>query len=228
MLATRISFMNEIALLAEEVGADVEQVRNGMARDRRIGKYFLYAGAGYGGSCFPKDISALRHLGDSIGRDMLVVKAVDEANRRQKKVVSDKVLAYFKGDVSGKKFAVWGLAFKPDTDDIREAPALEIITQLRSAGATLAVHDPEALENTRETLGNENITYHLNAYETLPDADALIVMTEWKEYRSPEWVRMGELMRTRAVFDGRNLYDIDDLAAHGFRYFGIGHGERVE
>lgn len=226
MLATRISFMNEVALLAEQVGADVEQVRMGMARDRRIGKYFLYAGAGYGGSCFPKDISALRHLGDSSGREMLIVKAVDEVNRRQKKVIGEKVLAHFEGNVSGKKFAVWGLAFKPDTDDIREAPAIEVITSLRDAGASFAVHDPEALENTRAALGDTNITYHLDAYETLPDADALIVMTEWKEYRSPEWRRVAELMRGPVVFDGRNLYEPGDLNARGFHYFGIGHGEK--
>ncbi|MFC1692411.1 UDP-glucose dehydrogenase family protein [Candidatus Latescibacterota bacterium] len=227
MLATRISFMNEMALLAEKVGASIEDVRQGMAHDRRIGKYFLYAGAGYGGSCFPKDISALVHLGNSVGSEMRIVRAVDEANRKQKSVIADKVLRFFNHKVKGLKIAVWGLAFKPETDDIREAPAIEVIELLRSEGALLAVTDPEAIENAKKMLGADSIKYHKNLYNTIEGADALIVMTEWKEYRTPDWTNIHRLMANPAVFDGRNLYNPQDMKEFGFRYFGVGHGERI-
>ena len=227
MLATRISFMNEVALLAEKVGADIEEIRGGMARDKRIGKYFLYAGAGYGGSCFPKDIAALIRTGRAQACDMRVVTAVDEANTYQKRVIVEKVRRFFRGKLTGRKIALWGLAFKPETDDIRMAPGIETTQLLRGYGATLAVHDPVALDNARKILGGESVTYHTNAFEPLDGADALIVMTEWKEYRTPDWRRIAELMAGRAVFDGRNLYDPAELADRGFRYFGIGHGETV-
>lgn len=227
MLATRISFMNEIAILAEKVGADVEQIRQGMAHDKRIGKYFLYAGAGYGGSCFPKDVSALIQTGKKVGYDMKVINAANEVNNRQKIYIAEKVLAYFGGTLKGKVFAIWGLAFKPETDDVREAPALDVIQVLRKSGAKIRVHDPEAMENTRKILGDEGITYVKNSYDALSDADALIVMTEWKEYRTPDWHKVIKLMRGKAVFDGRNLYDTEELNELGIRHFGIGYGEIV-
>jgi UDPglucose 6-dehydrogenase len=227
MLAARISFMNELALLAERVGADIESIRGGIARDRRIGKYFLYAGAGYGGSCFPKDISALIRTGEEAGLEMLVARATEEANAFQKGVIAEKVARFFGGDVRGKRIAVWGLAFKPETDDIREAPALETVRILREKGAALAVHDPAALDNTKRELGQSGVTYHTDSYECLDGVDALAVMTEWKEYRSPDWERVRALLKTPAVFDGRNLYDADAMREIGFRYFGIGYGERV-
>lgn len=228
MLATRISFMNEVARLAESVGADIEEVRQGMARDKRIGKYFLYAGAGYGGSCFPKDVSALIKTGEQYGSDMTIIRAANDANNLQKRLVADKVLRFFNGDMEGKKCAIWGLAFKPETDDIREAPALDVIRILTTAGAECFVHDPEAMDNTCEILGKDNIHYCNDSYETLHDADVLIVMTEWKEYRTPDWVRIRSLMANAVVFDGRNLYFPDDMKELGFRYFGIGYGELMK
>lgn len=227
MLATRISLMNEIALLAEKVGADIESVRQGIARDRRVGKYFLYAGAGYGGSCFPKDIAALIRTGAREGIDMRVAHAVNEVNNRQKRVIADKIIRFFGGDVRGRKLAVWGLAFKPETDDVREAPALEVIRILRGEGATLAVHDPVAMETAERALGNAAVTYHADSYEALEGADALVIMTEWKEYRSPDWERIRGLLTAPAVFDGRNLFVPGEMAERGFRYFGIGHGEAL-
>lgn len=227
MLAARISLMNEIALLAEKVGADIESVRQGIARDKRIGKYFLYAGAGYGGSCFPKDISSLIDTGKENSSDLKIPLAVEEVNRRQKKIISEKVLRFFHGDVQRKKIAVWGLSFKPETDDVREAPSIETIRILRGCGAELALHDPKALDNARIVLGTDSLAYHTDNYEALRDADALIVMTEWKEYRSPDWNQVRNLMRGKAVFDGRNLYDPCEMKASGFRYFGFGHGETI-
>jgi UDPglucose 6-dehydrogenase len=227
MLATRISFMNEIALLAEKVGADSESVRQGIARDKRIGKYFLYAGAGYGGSCFPKDISSLIHTGKENGIDLKIPIAVHDVNVRQKKAVAEKVLRFFGEDVRGKKIAVWGLAFKPETDDVREAPAIETVSILRDRGAELSLHDPKALDNARKVLGTDFLTFHTDNYEALKGADVLIVMTEWKEYRSPDWNLAQSLMRGKAVFDGRNLYDPEEMKASGFRYFGFGHGETI-
>lgn len=227
MLAARISFMNELALLAERVGADIESVRQGIARDRRIGKYFLYAGAGYGGSCFPKDISALIHTGKEAGLKMRIADAVNEVNIRQKRVIADKVIRFFGGDVRGKRIAVWGLAFKPETDDVREAPAIEVVRILRGGGATLFLHDPTALATAEQALGSSGVVYHTDSYAAVEGADALVVMTEWKEYRSPDWKRVRALLRTPAVFDGRNLYDASEMRELGFRYFGIGHGELV-
>lgn len=227
MLATRISFMNEIAALAEKVGADVEEVRQGMARDKRIGKFFLFAGAGYGGSCFPKDVCALVNTGREHGVEMTIIRAVNEANRHQKKEIARKVLRYFQNDVRGKTLAVWGLAFKPETDDIRDAPSLDVIRMLRDAGAGFRVHDPEAMGNVRAAIGKHGIVYCEDSYEALGGADALIIMTEWKQYRTPDLVRMKELMKQPVVFDGRNLYVPADMCAQGFHYFGIGYGERV-
>lgn len=227
MLATRISFMNEIASLAEKVGADIEDIRQGMAKDRRIGKYFLYAGAGYGGSCFPKDISSLIHVGQSNGCEMKVVSAANDVNNQQKRVLADKIIAYFNGDIRGRTFAMWGLAFKPQTDDIREAPALVVADILREHGARLSVHDSQAMDTTRAVLGNDEITYCDNAYDTLERASGLIIMTEWKEYRTPDWEHIRECLIEPVVFDGRNLYDSEDMEELGFRYYAIGHGEAI-
>ncbi len=227
MLATRISFMNELALLAEKIGADIEEVRQGMARDRRIGKYFLFAGAGYGGSCFPKDVAALIKTGKAAGCEMNLVKAANEVNKKQKQVIAEKVLKFFNNDVHGKKIALWGLAFKPETDDVREAPAIEVIQTLVKAGATFAVHDPEALENAKIILGEDSLQYHTDCYRTLHNAVALIIMTEWKEYRTPDWKKIKTLVKEPVLFDGRNLYDPEEMKEFGFRYFGIGHGERL-
>ncbi len=225
MLAARISLMNEIALLAEKVGADIELVRQGIARDRRIGKYFLYAGAGYGGSCFPKDIAALIRTGAEAGLDMRIAHAVNEVNLHQKRVIADKVLRFFGGDVRGKKIAIWGLAFKPETDDVREAPALEVARILRGEGATLALHDPAAMETAERALGSTAITWHADSYAALEGASALVIMTEWKEYRSPDWEKIRGSLTVPVVFDGRNLFDPEEMRDRGFRYFGIGHGE---
>ncbi|MHB9031092.1 MAG: UDP-glucose dehydrogenase family protein [Candidatus Latescibacterota bacterium] len=227
MLATRISFMNELALLAEKVGADIELIRQGIARDRRIGKYFLYAGAGYGGSCFPKDISALIRTGAAAGLDMRIAYAVNEVNLHQKRVIADKIIRLFEENVRGKKVAVWGLAFKPETDDVREAPAIEVIRILRGEGAVLAVHDPVARANAKRLLGTSGIIYHEDAYKALEGADVLAIMTEWKEYRSPDWGLIRSLLATPAVFDGRNLFEPEQLREYGLRYFGIGHGETI-
>jgi UDPglucose 6-dehydrogenase len=227
MLAARISFMNEIALLAEKVGADIEEIRQGMARDKRIGKFFLYAGAGYGGACFPKDVSALIKTGQSAGCEMKVAEAVNQTNDKQKQVVAEKVLRFFDGDVRGKKIAVWGIAFKAETDDIREAPSIEVIRRLRDAGAEFSVHDPKALENAKTLLGKESISYCDDSYDALEGADILITMTEWKEYRTPDWNRVKALLKNNVVFDGRNLYNPLDMKDLDIRYFGIGYGETI-
>jgi UDPglucose 6-dehydrogenase len=227
MLATRISFMNELALLAEKVDADIEEVRQGIARDRRIGKYFLYAGSGYGGSCFPKDVSALIHTGKKSGVDMRITRAVNEVNAAQKRVIAEKISRYFEGNLLKRKIAVWGLSFKPETDDVREASAIEIIRILRDAGAVLSLHDPVSRHTAKRVLGSEGVTYHSDSYAALKGADALAVMTEWKEYRSPDWERVRSLLKNPVVFDGRNLYDVGTMKEFGFRYFGIGYGERI-
>ncbi|MFC1541896.1 UDP-glucose dehydrogenase family protein [Candidatus Latescibacterota bacterium] len=227
MLATRISFMNEIALLAEKVGADIEEIRQGIAHDKRIGKFFLYAGAGYGGACLPKDVSALIKTGQSAGCDMRIASAVNDINDKQKHVVVEKVLRYFGKDIHGKKIAMWGIAFKAETDDIREAPSIEVICKLKEAGAEFSVHDPKALENARKLLGKESITYHKDSYAALEGADILIIMTEWKEYRTPDWKRVKALLKNQVVFDGRNLYNPEDMKEMNFRYFGIGYGETI-
>jgi len=227
MLAIRISFMNEIALLSDKIGADIEEIRQGMATDKRIGKYFLYAGAGYGGSCLPKDVSALIQTGQSTGCEMRIVKAANESNKKQKRVIAEKVLKFFNNDVKGKKIAMWGISFKPETDDVREAPSIEVIQLLINAGAEFAVHDPEALENAKKILGENSIMYHTDSYKSLEGADALIIITEWKEYRTPDWQKIKSLMTNHVVFDGRNLYDPKEMKKLGFRYFGIGYGERL-
>lgn len=221
MLATRISFMNDIANLCEQVGADVDVVRQGIGSDPRIGSKFLYPGCGYGGSCFPKDVKALVKIGASSGHEMGVLKAVEEVNDAQKHVLSKKVLDYFKGDVKGKKFALWGLSFKPQTDDMREAPSLVVIDDLLTAGASVVAYDPIAMEETQRRIGDK-ITYAANQYEALSGADALIVVTEWSEFLVPKFTFVERELKNKLIFDGRNIYDAKQMKDFGFEYVSIG------
>lgn len=221
MLATRISFMNDIANLCELTGADVNMVRRGVGSDSRIGKSFLYPGAGYGGSCFPKDVRAIIRVAENVGYEMSLLKAVDQVNERQKKVLFRKFSDYFKNDVADKTVAVWGLSFKPETDDIREAPSLELVRSLVASGVKVRVYDPAALEQTEKIMG-DSIYYAQDIYDAANNADALIVPTEWKEFRLPNWQILKKIMRTRLVIDGRNIYNRDELMEYGFHYRGIG------
>lgn len=221
MLATRISFMNEIARLCEKVGADVDMVRKGMGSDARIGSKFLYAGAGYGGSCFPKDVKALSHIGKLHGEPMMIVDAVERVNQKQKSIVFDKLSAAFEGDLKGKVIAVWGLAFKPETDDMREAPALVVIEKLIEAGATVRAFDPVAMEETRRRIG-DSITYCSSKYDAAKGADAIALMTEWKQFRLPDWEEVKQAMKGRLIVDGRNIYEVEELRSLGFKYIRIG------
>jgi UDPglucose 6-dehydrogenase len=220
-LATKISFMNEIANVCELVGADVDMVRRGIGSDERIGKRFLFAGIGYGGSCFPKDVQALVKSSESIDYDFKILNSVIEVNEIQKKVLVEKVKKYFKGDIRGKKFALWGLAFKPETDDIREAPALYIIDELLKAGAHVSAFDPEAAANVKELVGDK-IEYAENQYDALKDADALLIVTEWSVFRTPDFGMVEDLLKNKVIFDGRNLYDLQKMIDCGFYYNSIG------
>jgi UDPglucose 6-dehydrogenase len=220
-LATKITFMNEIANLCEIVGADVDAVRKGIGSDDRIGKRFLFPGIGYGGSCFPKDVQALEKAAVEHKYDFKILKAVMDVNEKQKTILTDKVLQYFKGDVKGKKFALWGLAFKPETDDIREAPALYIINDLIAAGAEVVAFDPEAMENVRGLLGDK-IKYAKDQYEALEGADALLIATEWSVFRNPDFEKMEEVLKNKVVFDGRNLFDLQKMIDLGYYYNSIG------
>ena len=221
MLATRISFMNDIANLCERVGADVNMVRRGMGSDSRIGKKFLYPGCGYGGSCFPKDIRALIKVAENVGYEMNVLKAVEEVNNRQKTILFQKFNDYFQGDVKGKTTAVWGLSFKPETDDMREAPSLTLIRSLLDAGVNVRAYDPAAMNEAKRYLG-ESIYYANDIYDAANDADALIVPTEWKEFRLPNWRILRKIMNHHLVVDGRNIYNREELESYGFEYRGIG------
>ena len=220
-LATKITFMNEVANLCEKVGANVDAVRIGIGSDSRIGKRFLFAGIGYGGSCFPKDVMALYHIASEYKYDFKILTSVMQINEKQKVLLADKVKNYFNGDLQGKKFALWGLAFKPDTDDIREAPSLYIIRELLAAGATVSAFDPEATENAKKMLGT-SIEYAADPYESLKNADALLIATEWSLFRTPDFEQMKQLMKNRAIFDGRNLYDLQRMTELGFYYNSIG------
>ncbi len=221
MLATRISFMNDIANLCELVGANVDNVRKGMGSDARIGSRFLYAGCGYGGSCFPKDVKALAHTGVENGYPMRVIEAVEAVNDTQKSIVFEKLLAAFDGDIKGKTIAMWGLSFKPETDDMREAPALVVIEKLLAVGAKVRAFDPIAMEETQRRIGNV-ITYCSDIYDTVVEADAVALMTEWKQFRVPSWTAVHKLMNDYHVVDGRNIYDGEDVKDHGFTYSRIG------
>lgn len=221
MLATRISFMNDIANLCELVGADVNMVRKGIGTDARIGNKFLYAGCGYGGSCFPKDVKALIHTGKENGYHMRVIEAVEAVNESQKEIVFRKLSDAFGGDLKGKRIAMWGLSFKPETDDMREAPSLVVIEKLLAAGAEVIAYDPVAMDEARRRLGRR-ISYARDMYEAVIDADAIAMMTEWKEFRLPSWCIIHRAMRQHFIVDGRNIYDAADLAEEGFVYHCIG------
>jgi UDPglucose 6-dehydrogenase len=226
MLATRISFMNQIAELCDAVGADVNLVRRGVGSDPRIGAAFLFPGPGYGGSCFPKDVQALVRTGTEYGVSLDVLEAVEAVNRRQKQRVLAKLTRALGGGVGGRRIAVWGLAFKAETDDVRESPALDLVRGLMAGGATVVAHDPQAMASTRRVIG-DGITYAADPYDALRDADALAIMTEWLAFRNPDFDLMKARLRQPVVVDGRNLYHPDRMRRLGFRYFGIGRGERV-
>jgi UDPglucose 6-dehydrogenase len=223
LLATKISFINEMANLCELVGADINDVRRGIGHDARIGFAFLFPGVGYGGSCFPKDVRALQATGREKGFETSVLHAVDAVNVRQKHVLFHKLSQHFGGELQGRKIAVWGLAFKPKTDDIREAPSLELLRRLIDAGADVHVHDPVAIDNVRKVLGDA-LTYHEHHYDALDQAEALAIVTEWNEYRNPDFDYLLHKMQSPVIFDGRNLYDVNRLARLGFQYSGIGIG----
>jgi UDPglucose 6-dehydrogenase len=223
MLASRISFMNEMANLCDALGADIELVRKGMGADTRIGNQFLYPGVGFGGSCFPKDLRAAVSTGQEAGVQVELLQAVLAVNIRQKRLLGDRILKHFGGSLRGKRVAVWGLAFKPGTDDIREAPALTLIEQLLEAGAEVSATDPQALAAARGLLG-DRVRLEARSYDCAAGADALALVTEWREYRRPDFTRLKQLMRDPVVFDGRNQWEPATLQAAGFRYFGIGRG----
>ncbi len=221
MLATRISFMNAIAQLCEKTGADVKMVRKGIGSDARIGSAFLYPGSGYGGSCFPKDVKALIHTMEELGADASILQAVEAVNERQKRVLLERLVARLGEDLTGRTVAVWGLSFKPNTDDMREAPSLVTIEGLLERGARVVVHDPVAMDEARHHLG-DRVTYADSNYDALTGADALVIHTEWQPYRLPDFVRMKAALKASLVFDGRNLWDPADMAATGFEYHCIG------
>lgn len=221
MLATRISFMNEIALLCDEVGADVVAVRKGIGADDRIGSRFLYAGCGYGGSCFPKDVKALIRTAEENGCHMQILEAVERVNESQKELLYHRLRDYFGGDLTGRKFAVWGLSFKPETDDMREAPALILIDRLCAAGAAVRVYDPVAMPECRRRIG-DRVEYAENIYEAVAGVDALLIVTEWKEFRMPDWDVVLRAMKSPVIFDGRNIYDPAEMKELGFVYRSIG------
>jgi UDPglucose 6-dehydrogenase len=222
-LATKVTFMNEIANLCEKVGADVDLVRKGMGTDARIGTQFLFAGIGYGGSCFPKDVAALLNTSNSYGHELQILQSVESANKRQKLVIPEKIKNHFKGKIKGLTVALWGLSFKPNTDDVRDAPSLSIITALLKGGATVRAHDPEAMEEMKRKIGH-TVKYFDSNYECLKGADALVIATEWNDFRRPDFERMKSLMKQPVIFDGRNIYDPRIMAERGFVYYGIGRG----
>ncbi len=220
-LATKISFMNEIAILCERLGADVDMVRRGIGSDERIGKRFLFPGIGYGGSCFPKDVQALVKSSKEVSYDFKILEAVMDVNEKQKLHLLPKIVRYFNNNLKGKHFALWGLAFKPNTDDIREAPALYMIDELVKAGATVSVFDPEAMTNVKNLIGDK-VTYAENQYDALEGADALIIATEWNEFRTPNFLKIVTTLKNKVIFDGRNLFDIAAIRELGFYYESVG------
>jgi UDPglucose 6-dehydrogenase len=225
-LATKISFMNEIAQLCERMGADVDMVRRGIGSDDRIGKRFLFPGIGYGGSCFPKDVQALIRSAEDVQYNFSILQAVEAVNERQKKHLLPKIRNHFNGNLQGVKLALWGLAFKPNTDDIREAPALQLIEALTSEGAIIVAYDPEAMGNVKKLVGDQ-IQYAANPYDALVGADALIIATEWSEFRTPDFDRIGETLQQKVIFDGRNLFDVKQMKALGYHYESIGRGQQA-
>lgn len=223
MLATRISFMNDIANLCELVGADVNMVRSGIGSDTRIGRKFLYPGIGYGGSCFPKDVKALIKTAQQNGYEMRVLQAVEEINEKQKAILFEKLLKHYGGQLQGKTIALWGLAFKPETDDMREAPALVLIDKLLQQGCKIRVYDPAAMDECRRRLGADTIYYAKDMYDAVLDADAMLLVTEWKEFRLPSWPVLKKTMNQPVVLDGRNIYERKEMEEQGFVYYCIGH-----
>jgi UDPglucose 6-dehydrogenase len=221
MLAARISLMNEFANLCERTSADVTDVRRGVGFDERIGQHFLFPGVGYGGSCFPKDVKAIIRTAEIHGLDFAVLRAVEEVNARQKQTLTQKVRAHFGDDLKDRRFAVWGLSFKPRTDDMREAPSIVVIEQLLAAGAEVHAHDPEAIAEAKKYFG-DRILYHKVNYEALQDADALLVVTEWNEFRRPDFERIRKALKHPVIFDGRNIYDLAQMRAQGFTYYSVG------
>ncbi len=228
MLATKISFMNEISNICEKVGADVNKVRRGIGSDKRIGYSFIYAGCGYGGSCFPKDVQALIKTSEQYGHTPHILQAVEEVNANQKLVIPRKVVERFGEDLTGMNFAVWGLAFKPDTDDMRQAASITIINELTKRGATVTAYDPKAINEAKECYlkGNEKVTYVTSKYTALNDADAMILVTEWKEFRSPDLDEIKKRLKNPIIFDGRNQYNRKEMAKNGFEYYQIGVGNK--
>jgi UDPglucose 6-dehydrogenase len=222
MLATRISFMNDIANLCERVGANVHEVRRGIGSDPRIGAKFLYPGCGYGGSCFPKDVKALIKTAAEHHYEMRVLQAVEEVNERQKELLYHKLEKRFAGELKGKTVVIWGLSFKPQTDDMREAPSLALIEKLLVAGCTVKAYDPVAMPEAKRILG-DRVDYAKDIYDAAQQADAILLVTEWKEFRLPDWHILKNAMRTPVVFDGRNIYDSEELQRAGFEYFGLGN-----
>lgn len=226
-LATKITFMNEIANMCEKLGADVDAVRIGIGSDDRIGKRFLFPGIGYGGSCFPKDVQALSKSANEVDYDFKILTAVMDVNERQKTIVLPRIKQYFKNDLKGKKIALWGLAFKPDTDDIREAPALYIIDELLKEGAIITAYDPEAMSNVKRLLGDK-IKFADEEYEALNNADALVIATEWSLFRTPDFTKVANLLNDKVIFDGRNLYNKESMKELGFNYYSIGREDIVQ
>jgi len=220
-LAMRITFMNELANFCEKVGADVDLVRKGMSTDTRIGKRFLFPGIGYGGSCFPKDVKALTKTSQTVGSEIKLLTLVDQINERQKSIIVEKVLDHFGNNIKGKKFAVWGLAFKPNTDDMREAPSLVVINSLLDAGAEVKAYDPAAMENAKFYL-KDSIQYSTDQYSALENADALLILTEWNEFRNPEFEKLKDMLKNPVIFDGRNIYTPKKMIEIGFKYYSIG------
>jgi UDPglucose 6-dehydrogenase len=221
MLAMRVSFINEIANLCEAVGADISSVRSGLGSDHRIGSQFLFPGVGYGGSCFPKDVQALIHTAREYKLDFALLRAAEEVNSRQKRILVERVRQHFGENLTGRTFAVWGLAFKPRTDDMREAPAIVVVNEMLAAGARVQAHDPEALENARKIFG-DRLSYHNTNYDALQGADALLILTDWNEFRHPNFGRIRAELKQPVIFDGRNLYDPSVMKGLGFRYYSIG------
>ena len=224
MLATKISFMNEIANICERVKADVNKVRIGIGSDQRIGYSFIYPGCGYGGSCFPKDVNAIINTANSVGYHPELISAVDALNERQKQIISQKIIAYFGEDLTGKTFALWGLAFKPETDDMRDAASLVVVDELTSRGAKISAYDPKAMNEAKSHYFKENtrVSYSEQKYDVTKNADALILLTEWKEFRSPNFERLKKQLNNAIIFDGRNQYNAFNLKKLGFKYFQIG------
>lgn len=227
MLASRISFMNEMAALCELLGADINQIRKGIGTDLRIGNKFLYAGAGYGGSCFPKDVKALIKTATDVGYEPNIIRATEKTNNIQKHILTEKVRKHFNGNLQGKKVALWGLAFKPNTDDIREAPALVLVSDILPEGAIISAYDPAAMDETMKHIGN-SISYSSDLYEAVKDADILVLATEWPEFRLPDFEKTAALMREKVIVDGRNIYEPEELARYGFKYYGIGRKQKTD